>query len=204
MMQAAKMSTTVQCSGFGAASVRIFRKTSCGSMALFFFLMIRRPPRSTLFPYNDALPICKLPDRGESLRAHQRVLGILQIVQRLVEGGGFGCFAVRERFDLGSTEGNRAHFLDALKTPNHQDRIFECDPEGVFEKPPPLGVGNAVDRLGPEESPEKMVGRHHDRRRNEHPPVSIESQKRERTEHVKVCFDASASQMNEQCGPQHL
>src|SRR2546430_11091927 len=24
----------------------------------FFFLMIRRPPRSTLFPYNDALPIC--------------------------------------------------------------------------------------------------------------------------------------------------
>src|SRR5260370_34731946 len=23
----------------------------------FFFLMIRRPPRSTLFPYNDALPI---------------------------------------------------------------------------------------------------------------------------------------------------
>src|SRR5690242_21393157 len=25
--------------------------------SLFFFLMIRRPPRSTLFPYNDALPI---------------------------------------------------------------------------------------------------------------------------------------------------
>src|ERR1022692_1131273 len=24
----------------------------------FFFLMIRRPPRSTLFPYHDALPIC--------------------------------------------------------------------------------------------------------------------------------------------------
>src|SRR2546430_13663426 len=26
-------------------------------MLLFFFLMIRRPPRSTLFPYTDALPI---------------------------------------------------------------------------------------------------------------------------------------------------
>src|SRR6266536_696102 len=26
-------------------------------LMLFFFLMIRRPPRSTLFPYNDALPI---------------------------------------------------------------------------------------------------------------------------------------------------
>src|SRR3712207_7993786 len=28
---------------------------------IFFFLMIRRPPRSTLFPYNDALPICWVP-----------------------------------------------------------------------------------------------------------------------------------------------
>src|ERR1039457_815943 len=28
---------------------------------LFFFLMIRRPPRSTLFPYNDALPISNGP-----------------------------------------------------------------------------------------------------------------------------------------------
>src|SRR6266581_2763739 len=27
----------------------------------FFFLMIRRPPRSTLFPYNDALPIFTAP-----------------------------------------------------------------------------------------------------------------------------------------------
>src|SRR3712207_7469518 len=26
-------------------------------LVLFFFLMIRRPPRSTLFPYTDALPI---------------------------------------------------------------------------------------------------------------------------------------------------
>src|SRR5258708_22437388 len=26
-------------------------------MLFFFFLMIRRPPRSTLFPYTDALPI---------------------------------------------------------------------------------------------------------------------------------------------------
>ena len=27
-----------------------------------FFLMIRRPPRSTLFPYTDALPIYKLTE----------------------------------------------------------------------------------------------------------------------------------------------
>src|SRR5256885_7119184 len=35
---------------------------------LFFFLMIRRPPRSTLFPYNDALPISG-PTRSASARA---------------------------------------------------------------------------------------------------------------------------------------
>src|SRR5687768_18490040 len=28
---------------------------------LFFFLMIRRPPRSTLFPYTNALPISLFP-----------------------------------------------------------------------------------------------------------------------------------------------
>src|SRR5574344_565642 len=28
--------------------------------SLFFFLMIRRPPRSTLFPYHDALPISSI------------------------------------------------------------------------------------------------------------------------------------------------
>src|SRR5690349_24071728 len=31
----------------------------------FFFLMIRRPPRSTLFPYNDALPISQAGLRGD-------------------------------------------------------------------------------------------------------------------------------------------
>src|SRR5258708_12970093 len=29
--------------------------------------MIRRPPRSTLFPYNDALPIYRLPPRAPTL-----------------------------------------------------------------------------------------------------------------------------------------
>src|SRR5256885_8702080 len=31
--------------------------------------MIRRPPRSTLFPYHDALPISSLPRGGRVLRA---------------------------------------------------------------------------------------------------------------------------------------
>src|SRR5216684_2241267 len=34
----------------------------------FFFLMIRRPPRSTLFPYNDALPISPVEHFAEPER----------------------------------------------------------------------------------------------------------------------------------------
>src|SRR2546421_4343148 len=33
----------------------------------FFFLMIRRPPRSTLFPYTNALPICGLDRRAQNM-----------------------------------------------------------------------------------------------------------------------------------------
>src|SRR5256885_9656198 len=40
----------------------------------FFFLMIRRPPRSTLFPYNDALPICA----GVGVHAHRLAVPLLR------------------------------------------------------------------------------------------------------------------------------
>src|SRR5260221_9374556 len=36
---------------FWACRRGCFRLTECGSCSVFFFLMIRRPPRSTLFPY---------------------------------------------------------------------------------------------------------------------------------------------------------
>src|SRR5690606_39762026 len=42
---------------------------SCRSLCVltdFFFLMIRRPPRSTLFPYTDALPILPHDAFGKS------------------------------------------------------------------------------------------------------------------------------------------
>src|SRR5574341_230795 len=46
----------------------IFLSSSC-----FFFLMIRRPPRSTLFPYNDALPISEPHRRHAVLRLEQGI-----------------------------------------------------------------------------------------------------------------------------------
>src|SRR3954465_6504574 len=41
----------------GPASAAASRAACVRGTRCFFFLMIRRPPRSTLFPYNDALPI---------------------------------------------------------------------------------------------------------------------------------------------------
>src|SRR3712207_8712834 len=56
----------------------------------FFFLMIRRPPRSTLFPYTTALPISEL---GSRRIVH---LGVMQsptdawVAQQLREATAFG------------------------------------------------------------------------------------------------------------------
>src|SRR2546425_10748684 len=51
----------------------IFYTISCLFLLFvsFFFLMIRRPPRSTLFPYTDALPIWR-PAPAALLRAGGR------------------------------------------------------------------------------------------------------------------------------------
>src|SRR5262249_61332021 len=47
----------------------------CSSVS-FFFLMIRRPPRSTLFPYTTLFRSRRLPDlRGHVSRRHQHAAG---------------------------------------------------------------------------------------------------------------------------------
>src|SRR3712207_7056948 len=43
-------------------------------VCFFFFLMIRRPPRSTLFPLHDALPILIGVNNGEELTTSNRFL----------------------------------------------------------------------------------------------------------------------------------
>src|SRR4051812_49838862 len=46
-------------------------------LRIFFFLLIRRPPRSTLFPYNDALPIStETPGVSPSLPAGVKDVGL--------------------------------------------------------------------------------------------------------------------------------
>ena len=49
-----------------------------------------------------------------------------------------------------------------------------------------------------------MVDGHDRRRGNQHPPVAIERQHRQRTEHVKMRFDAAAGEVNQERAHQHL
>jgi hypothetical protein len=49
-----------------------------------------------------------------------------------------------------------------------------------------------------------VVGGHDDRGGDEDAPIAVEGQKRERSEHVEVGFDAAAGQVNEQRAHQHL
>src|SRR3712207_6902768 len=80
-----------------------------------FFLMIRRPPRSTLFPLHDALPISDHPV-GDLDLGRQRELG-LRADHLLLEGsrdregleGGARLVVVADRPDRKSTRLNSSH-----------------------------------------------------------------------------------------------
>src|SRR2546430_13044986 len=54
------------------------------SYCFFFFLMIRRPPRSTLFPLHDALPISAIP------RAHRENACVVWDVAQRQQHGAVG------------------------------------------------------------------------------------------------------------------
>src|SRR6266540_6235966 len=63
-------------------------------LVFFFFLMIRRPPRSTLFPYHDALPISRWRARSrKSCAPRTRAAGV----------------ATRRELDRKSTRLNSSH-----------------------------------------------------------------------------------------------
>ena len=49
-----------------------------------------------------------------------------------------------------------------------------------------------------------MVHNDHQRGGDQHLPIAVEGQNRQRAEHVKMRFDAPAGQMNQQGGHEHL
>src|SRR3989441_11428560 len=78
------------------------RSSNLFSIILFFFLMIRRPPRSTLFPYTTLFRSCELRPAGrlrgarQARRAGEGPAGPGAVLQRLSRrqgagGGEAGC-----------------------------------------------------------------------------------------------------------------
>src|SRR3712207_8618723 len=53
----------------------------------FFFLMIRRPPRSTLFPYTTLFRSLQKGGRGEVCHAHHPIGRVLAHVERIDAAG---------------------------------------------------------------------------------------------------------------------
>ena len=86
---------------------------------------------------------------------------------------------------------------------NEKD-VFEDHPGGVLQPAPLAGHQHAVDRLRPEDAAQHVIQRHDDGGRNQHAPVAIEGEERQRAEDVKMRFDAAAGQVDQQRAHQHL
>ena len=85
-----------------------------------------------------------------------------------------------------------------------EEDVLEDDPRRVLQPAPLAGDQHAVHRLRPEDPAQHVIQRDDDGRRNQHAPVAIEREKRERAEHVEVRFDAAAGEMDQQRAHQHL
>src|SRR3712207_7459770 len=58
------------------------------SIFLFFFLMIRRPPRSTLFPYTTLLPICDDSKPDKFVGSDEEWEVATRVLAEVAEGSG--------------------------------------------------------------------------------------------------------------------
>ena len=97
-----------------------------------------------------------------------------------------------------------AHLHGAPEAGDDEEDVFEDDPGRVLHPAPIARDQHAVHRLRPEDPAQHVVERDDHRRRNQHAPVAVEREERERSEDMKVGLDSSAGQVNEQRAHQHL
>ncbi len=96
------------------------------------------------------------------------------------------------------------HLGETAAARDEQEDVLEEHPGGMLQPPPLAGDQHAVDRLRPEIAAHHVIEGNDDRGGNEHAPVAVERQKRERAKHVKVRFNAAAGQVNQERAHQHL
>lgn len=100
--------------------------------------------------------------------------------------------------------GDGPHLVAALEAGVDQEEVQKEHPARVFQ-PAPLRAGqHAIDRLGPEETAEQVIRRHHDCAGDEDAPVAVEGQEGQRAKDVKVRLDAAAREVDEQRRGEHL
>jgi hypothetical protein len=112
------------------------------------------------------------PDRCQLLGTQQRVL-------RGRELSRLEAFTLGQPLHRRLSLGDLPHLVAASDASEHQHRVFEEHPAGVLEKPPPLGIDDPIDRLGPVQLPHQVVGRHRHRGRDQDAPIAIERQERQ-------------------------
>src|SRR3954452_18438941 len=74
----------------------------------------------------------------------------------------------------------------------------------MFHRAPRTGTQDSVNRIGPKDTSQKMVQSYNDGRWDQHLPIAIKEEKGERAEDMKVSFDATAGEMNQETGEKHL
>src|SRR5438874_3066605 len=139
---------------------------------------------SNCFGVSDRVPP---PGAGTSTRSYpfraspmlvSTVMAVSSAVSARVGGGPLqyrrvAPLVLRERLQLGPPLRHDPHVLLAAPAGEDEERDAEHDPEGVLQEPPPLRVGDAVHRLGPEDPAEEVIGRHHHGACDQDGPVPI-------------------------------
>ena len=85
-----------------------------------------------------------------------------------------------------------------------QKDVLEDHPSGVLQPAPVALQLDAVDRQRPHITPHQMVHRRDCCSGDEHSPVAVERQERQRSKHVEVSLDAPLREMNQQARHQQL
>ncbi len=106
--------------------------------------------------------------------------------------------------EIGAAFGDQTHLAQALVHADEQTAVLERDPPRMFEPAPRARREDAIDGLGPEDAAQEVLGSRHDGGRDEDLPVAVEGQEGKRPEVVEVRLDASAGELDEQAGEEHL
>src|SRR5205814_1177023 len=96
--------------------------------------------------------------------------------------------------------GDETHFADASKTRDNEKNIFKYHPTSVFHGTPWTRNENTVNRIRQIDDAQKMIEGHHDCRRYQHSPISVERENDQRPKDVEMRLDPAACQCDKQRG----